>query len=88
MDNIEQRNPAAYVWLGVGWVTVLYGLLILFTKPISWGDTIVYAPQIVDFSKGAMPRSEIWEFRSPVLAADRRSGVADGRLLLVASIRR
>jgi hypothetical protein len=62
MGDIEQRTPASHAWLGVGWVTLLYGLLILLTKPISWGDTIVYAPQIVDFSRGAMPRSQTWEF--------------------------
>ena len=51
-----------HVWLGVVFVTVVYAAVIHFTKPITWGDTIVYAPQVVNFSKGLLDRRQFWEF--------------------------
>jgi len=41
---------------------LLYLSLAYFTKPLSWGDTIVYAPQIIAFSKGLLDPRFFWEF--------------------------
>jgi len=57
-----QRFGSTQLWLGVAFVTLAYGALICFTKPITWGDTIVYAHQIANYSRGILGRHRFWEF--------------------------
>lgn len=51
-----------HVVSGLACVTFLFLALILFTKPISWGDITIYAPQIIEMTKGIIPHSVAWEF--------------------------
>ena len=48
--------------LGAIWLTVLYASLFYLTKPLNWGDTVVYAPQIVNVSRGIADPTQLWEF--------------------------
>jgi hypothetical protein len=48
--------------LGIAFVTVVYLLLIFFTKPIIWGDTIVYALQISRYPQGLVSARDFWDF--------------------------
>ncbi len=48
--------------LGVAFVTLVYLLLIFFTKPIIWGDTIVYALQISRYPSGQANPRDFWDF--------------------------
>ena len=48
--------------LGLGFVTLIYLLLVFFTKPIIWGDTIVYALQISRYPQGLTKPGEFWDF--------------------------
>ncbi len=41
---------------------MVYVLFLLFTKPLTWGDTIIYAPEIVDYSKGLLPLPRFFDF--------------------------
>ncbi len=43
-------------------LTVVYLFLVNFTKPLTWGDTPIYASQIVRFSDGDLKNSQFWEF--------------------------
>lgn len=48
--------------LGLAFLTLVYAFLVSLTKPLSWGDTCVYAPDIVGFSEGHVNSRRIWEF--------------------------
>jgi hypothetical protein len=48
--------------LGIGFVTLVYLALIFFTRPIGWGDTIVYALQISAHAQGAGNPGDYWDF--------------------------
>jgi len=48
--------------LGFAFVTLVYLALIFFTKPIGWGDTIVYALQISAHAQGAGNAQDFWDF--------------------------
>ncbi len=48
--------------LGIAFVTLVYLALIVFTKPIGWGDTIVYALQISAHAQGAGNPGDYWDF--------------------------
>ncbi len=63
-DNTGPQAPPTPRNLGLGLVsvTLFYLVLIFFTKPISWGDTGIYAPQIIEMTKGVLPQSRAWEF--------------------------
>jgi hypothetical protein len=50
------------IGLGIGFVTLVYLALIFFTKPIGWGDTIVYAVQISRYPQGTLSPREFWDF--------------------------
>ena len=57
-----QDSDRLHAWFGVACVTLVYAALIYLTKPISWGDTPVYAWQVIWFSKGLLDPRMFWEF--------------------------
>ncbi len=48
--------------LGLAFVTLVYVLLVFFTKPILWGDTIVYALQMSRYPQGLTKPGDFWDF--------------------------
>lgn len=66
MPNMQTGSWLAgrrtHIWLGIAFLTLVYASLACFTKPISYGDTCVYAPDIVAFSKGRLSSGQFWDF--------------------------
>ena len=59
-----QDSDRLHVGFGIACVTLVYAGLIYLTKPVNWGDTPVYAWQVIAFSGDL-------GVQSSVLAADR-----------------
>ena len=57
-----QDSDRLHVGFGIACVTLVYAALIYLTKPVNWGDTPVYAWQVIAFSKGLLDPRKFWEF--------------------------
>jgi hypothetical protein len=43
-------------------LTVFYALMLRFTTPLTWGDTIIYAPEIISYSHGQLALPRFFDF--------------------------
>lgn len=57
-----QQMPLWSGVMGIAFLTLVYVCLVNLTKPISWGDTGIYASDIAAFSEGQVSSRRIWEF--------------------------
>lgn len=57
-----REAAGTHVWWGVVFITLAYIALLFYTKPLNWGDSHVYARNVVNFSAGLLNPRQFWEF--------------------------